>query len=330
MKIAVTGAHGFLGSHVVDAARAAGHEVSALVSPWGDPWRLAHHAEDPAVVVVRADVSDPEQLRGTLEGTGAVVHAAARVRDYGPWRTFYRVNVGGTVNVCTEAQRAGTPRVVLLSSIAVWRYLGVRGDDPRTRPRDQNVLPYGRSKRLAEDATTALAREPVLVRPALWPYGRRDANLTRIVRGLRTGMLPLVDGGRARLQTVDAVYLARVIIACCTVPVAAGRSYLVADEGTLSWREAFAELATVANLPPPRRSLPGALLEAVAPAVEAGWPALRLPGEPPLTRYRAGLMRRDMVFDASAVPRELGLRPPRSRRTALADALGLDAPEAGA
>jgi nucleoside-diphosphate-sugar epimerase len=321
VRIAVTGAHGFLGSHVVDVAREAGHEVTALVSPWGDPARLAGHAGDPGVRLARADVTDARTLADAFRGCDAVVHAAARVADHGPWRAFHRVNVEGTAHVAREADRAGAGRVVLVSSVAIWRYTGIRGDDPRRRPRDQHVLPYGRSKILAEDALREIAPEPVVVRPALWPYGARDPNLARVADALCRGRLPLVDGGRARLQTVDARLLARTLIAACAHGPAAGRSYLVADEGAPTWRDVFSEIAAILAAPAPRWRVPGGPLEAVAPAVEAVWQ--RLPGrsEPPLTRYRAGLTRRDVVFDAGAVASELGVRPDRDRSAALRAAL---------
>jgi len=321
VRLAVTGAHGFLGSHVVDAARSAGADVVAMISPWGRPDRLAAHAHDPAVRLVRADVTDPASLGGVFDGADAVVHAAARVADHGPWRAFHRVNVEGTANVVRAAARSGAGRVVLVSSAAVWRYRGIHGDDPRRRPRDQHVLPYGRSKLLAEDVVREGAPEPVVVRPALWPYGTRDPNLARVAGALRRGLLPLVDGGRARLQTVDATFLARTLVACAADPVAAGRAYLVADPGTPTWRELFDEIAALLGVPGPRLSLPGGVLEAVAPAAEAAWSSLRIAGEPPLTRYRAGLMRSDVVLDDAAVAAELGLRPTRTRHAALAAAL---------
>jgi nucleoside-diphosphate-sugar epimerase len=321
VRIAVTGAHGFLGSHVVDVARRAGHEVVALASPWGDSARLVGHANDPAVTLERADVTDRSSLAGSFRGCDAVVHAAARVADHGPWSVFHRVNVEGTVHVAREAVRTGTGRVVLLSSVAIWRYTGIDGDDPRRRPRDQHVLPYGRSKILAEDALRQIAPEPVIVRPALWPYGTRDPNLARVADALRRGRLPLVDGGRARLQTVDAQLLARVVVACCTHPRAPGRSYLAADRGVPTWRSLFAEMASVLGVAPPSLDLPGAALAAAAPAVERAHAAFRLPGEPLLTRYRAGLMRRDVVFDAAAVADELAVLPERPRSDALRVAL---------
>lgn len=321
MKIAVTGAHGFVGSHVVDAARRDGHPVMALVSPWGTLDRLAAHASDDAVEIRRGDVTEPASLAGVFDGCDAVVHAAARVRDFGRWETFERVNVDGTSAVVAEATAAGIRRIVFVSSVAVWRYSGIRGDDPRERPRDEDRLPYGRSKALGEDIVTRDAAEPVIVRPALWPYGRRDATLARIVRALERRILPLVDGGDARLQTVDVAFLARVLVAVCHHPSAVDRSYLVADEGSLSWRELFDEMASILGVPPPRLVVPGALARAVAPAIEAAWVRSGLPGEPPLTRYRAGLMRDDVVFDASSVRDELGLRPHRSRAAALRTAL---------
>jgi len=330
VKLAVTGAHGFLGSHVVDAARLAGADVVAMISPWGRPERLAAHAHDPAVRLVRADVTDAASLTGVFDGVDAVVHAAARVADHGPWRAFHRVNVEGSAHVARAAVRSGVKRVVLVSSVAVWRYRGISGDDPRTRPRDQYVLPYGRSKVLAEEVVRAEAPEPVVVRPALWPYGTRDPNFARVATALRRGILPLVDGGRAHLQTVDAALLARALVACAHDPVAIGRSYLVADPGTPTWRELFGQIAELLGVAPPRLSLPGGPLEAVAPAVESAWTSLRLPGEPPLTRYRAGLMRRAVVLDASAVADELNVHPTRTRRVALEAALrhlpGADAP----
>lgn len=321
MRLAVTGAHGFLGAHVVDAARAAGHEVVALVSPWGDPARLARHLRDPMFALRRADVTDPSGLVGTLAGCQAVVHAAARVGDHGPWADFHRVNVGGTRHVTHAAVQAGIRRVVLVSSVAVWRYRGIHGDDPRMRPRDQHVLPYGRSKLLAEDVVMAGAPEPVLVRPALWPYGTGDPNLASVVSALRWGVLPLVDGGRARLQTVDARFLARVLVVAAFAPEATGRSYLVADDGAPTWREFLAAIAQRAGASAPRLGLPGAALAALAGPVERAASWLGPEVVPPLTRYRAELMRRDVVFDASAVARELALRPDRSREEALDEAV---------
>lgn len=322
MKLAVTGGHGFLGSHVTEAALAAGADVRVVASPWGTLERLDEvDPEGARLEVVRADVTDLDAVRAALRGCDAVVHAAALVTDHGRWRAFDAVNVRGSANVARAATELEIDRVVLLSSVAVWRYVGIHGDDPRTRPRDRTRPGYGASKRLAEDAVLAHANEPVIVRPALWPYGRRDPVLPRVVATLRRGALPLLDGGRARLQTVDARWLGRVIVAAATRPEAAGRSYLVADAGEVTWDALLSTVAQLVGAPAPRLRLPGAPVRWVAPLIEAAWTWFSLPGDPIVTRYRAELMRGDVVFGAGAVEAELGLAPDRDRDAALRDAL---------
>ena len=79
MKVLVTGAHGFLGSHVTDVLVAAGHRVRVLVSPWGGVENLRTHLENKAIELVRADLSREESLAGVCDEMDAVVHAAAPV-----------------------------------------------------------------------------------------------------------------------------------------------------------------------------------------------------------------------------------------------------------
>lgn len=317
--VLVTGAHGFIGSHLVDELLAAGRGVRALVSPWGVLDRLADAQQNAgALDIVRADVTEPETLRGACEGIEAVVHAAARVADWGRWPDFERVNVGGTKALLAEAERAGVRRFVLVSSVAVHRYRGMRDADPRSEPRDGGWLAYGRSKILAEDAVLTAGLEGVVVRPGLWPFGPRDPTLARLAEAVRRGALPLVDGGRAVINTAYVGNLVRGLRLAVERPEAAGRIYVIADEGAPSWAEALAELARLLGGSAPRRSVPGTLAVPVAAAVEAVWRVLAPRKEPPLTRYRAGLMRRDVHFAIEAARRELGYEPSVGWREGLA------------
>lgn len=317
--VLVTGAHGFIGSHLVDELLAAGRGVRALVSPWGALDRLADAQQKAgALDIVRADVTEPETLRGACEGIEAVVHAAARVADWGRWPDFERVNVGGTKALLAEAERAGVRRFVLVSSVAVHRYRGMRDADPRREPRDGGWLAYGRSKIQAEDAVLTAGLEGVVVRPGLWPFGPRDPTLARLAEAVRRGALPLVDGGRAVINTAYVGNLVRGLRLAVERPEAAGRIYVIADEGAPSWAEALAELARLLGASAPRRSVPGGLAVPVAAAVEAVWRLLAPAKEPPLTRYRAGLMRRDVHFSIEAARRELGYEPAVGWRDGLA------------
>ena len=155
MKVLVTGAHGFLGSHLVERLVAEGADVRALVSPWGTLGNLAGVADK--IDIARADITDMGSLRGVCDGVAVIYHAAARVADYGPAEPFYRANVMGTENLLREGERAGSKRLVLVSSVAVHRYSGFRDADPRALPRDSQINAYARSKIAAED-TLKLAR----------------------------------------------------------------------------------------------------------------------------------------------------------------------------
>ncbi len=316
VKVLVTGAHGFIGSHLVEKLLAEGAQVRALISPWGELDNLAAVPE--RLELVRADVTVQESLRGVCEGVDVVYHAAARVADYGAAEAFYRVNVGGTENLLREAEGAHVQRLVLVSSVAVHRYSGFRDADPRKQPRDGNINAYARSKIAAEDALKSNNLETVIVRPGLWPFGTRDPNFARIAEALARGRLPLVEGGQAVINTAYSENLVEGLWLAGTTPQAAGKTYLITDEGSPSWNELFTELARLLGAPLPRFSLPGWLSEAAGQLVERGYSLFAPKLEPPLTRYRGALMRRDIHFSLREAQSELGYAPSVSWQEGLA------------
>src|SRR5690606_1208398 len=136
MKVLVTGAHGFLGSHVTERLLGTGDAVVALVTPWGDTHNLAAVSGHPDLTIVRADLTVSGAVSGVCDGVAAVVHAAARVSDWGPWEAFYRTNVLATTMLLEECVAAGVGRFVFVSSVAVHTYRGFRNADTRVLPRD--------------------------------------------------------------------------------------------------------------------------------------------------------------------------------------------------
>lgn len=238
MRVLVTGAHGFLGSHITDDLLRSGHTVRVLVSPWGGTENLRTQLQHPRLELVRADLCVEDSLHGVCEGMDAVVHAAARVADWGRWDDFYKTNVLGTRFLLSEAAAAGARRFVLVSSVAVHRYTGFRDADPRKVPRDNLSNPYAHSKILAEDLVTAAdGLEPVILRPGLWPFGPRDAQFRRVARATQQGMLPLVSGGSSIINTCFAENFALGVRLSLESDVAPHRVYVIADEGAPSWRE---------------------------------------------------------------------------------------------
>src|SRR6516164_7886607 len=91
----VTGATGFVGSHVADRALALGHRVRTLARPTSDLTYL----NGTAVEIVPGDVTDPAEVRRACDGADYVVHCAAKVGDWGPVDDYRAVNVEGLRNL---------------------------------------------------------------------------------------------------------------------------------------------------------------------------------------------------------------------------------------
>jgi len=284
MRIAVTGAAGFLGSHVIEAVAAAGHVAIALVEA-GQASLMTHL---PVSETRTFDLLRGEAMGRALAGAEAVIHCAATLGDAGPVEPYVRVNAEGTRALCEAGVRVGLRRAVLVSSLAVHAFGRTEGDEET--PRDMREdLGYARSKIAAEDVVMGAHRagtlEGVVARPAFFPYGPRDRRaLPPLIAALRAGRLPLLDGGRALTGTIFAPDLARGLVSCATCPGAAGEAFVLADDRPVTWKALLGALAQAFDAPPPRRSVPSAIVRPVAAIVEEIWDALGR--EPPVTRYR--------------------------------------------
>ena len=211
MKTLVTGAAGFIGSHVVRELLARGREVRALVKPGEDTRNL----DGLDVERVGGDVCEPESIRQALQGCGRLFHLAA---IYAIWlkdrRAMYDVNVVGSQNVLLAALRADLERVVYTSSIAA---LGVKGGgQPADEATPFNQVGRGNdyifSKWLSQELALSFAREdlPLTVVNPAFPFGARDRGPTptgRIILDLIKGKMPgYFDAG---LNMVDVEDVAR-------------------------------------------------------------------------------------------------------------------------
>lgn len=191
MKVAVTGATGFLGSHVVEVLAPA-HEVVGVVR---DPGRARRVLGWGATEVRVADLGDREALRAAFRGTEAVVLVAAlAVRDDPPWEAWVRANVDGVRHAVEAAAGAGVRRIVLVSTVAVHRLLhpfATVGLDaplldevrvPLTLHQLTTRRRYSLSKAMGEGVARRRARELGVELAVIRPgpiYGSRDPKLTR-------------------------------------------------------------------------------------------------------------------------------------------------------
>jgi nucleoside-diphosphate-sugar epimerase len=320
MQTLVTGATGFLGSHIVDRLLQRGDSVRALVRPTSDTSYLRSRGVDLAV----GDVTNASSLPAALGGVEIVYHAAAHVSDWGPWKDFRRITVTGTRNVLRAAAEAGVGRFLHVSSDAVYRFDDLRaGVDEGTRLETHfGPLDYYRRAKTAAERTARRAHEsgrlPVtIVRPALI-LGERDASmLPGVIAFLKSSSACYIGNGRNRLPCVYAGDVAELCIRAATSEDAAGQIYNAVNEEFVTQRDLFAAAAELAGVSPPRRSVPLRLLYAVAAAMEAG---ARLRGwshRPELTRFAVNLLGVDYLEDSTKARTELGWRAEVGMREAV-------------
>jgi len=218
MRALVTGATGFVGSHLVEALQNSSVEVTALA-------RSASKAADLAqreVRVVPGDLHDIAGLERAVRDQDVVYQVAGVVaaRDEAD---FLRSNRDGTRNVLTAAEREGKPRFVLVSSLAA------AGPAPRGAPLSgteppRPVTAYGRSKLAAEQVVRSSSLPWSIVRPPI-VYGPRDREVLKVFRLARLGLAPVFGDGSQELSAVHAADLAQALLAVTKVQTTIGGTY---------------------------------------------------------------------------------------------------------
>ena len=323
MRALVTGAAGFIGSHVAAALAAAGAEVRAF-----DRLPLA---EPPAgVEPVAGDLGDRAALERALGGCDAVFHLAAVYSyDRSHGAAMAAINVDGTRAVLDAAARGGAPpRVVHTSSCATCGPVAGRAaTEADSPPPWELAIPYKRTKLEGERLALRAAREGlevVVVNPTT-PVGPGDRGPTptgKMVADVARGRArAYLAGGALNIAAVEDVAIGHRLAYERGRP---GKRYLLGGEN-LTMREVFAIVAKAAGRRPPRIAVPWTLAHAAARLAELGLAAVgRKPSLLVLDEVR--LARLPMTFDDAKARGELGYR---SRPAAVALAAAARAALAG-
>jgi nucleoside-diphosphate-sugar epimerase len=231
--VLVTGATGFVGSHVVARLVERGVPVRALVRRTSDTARL----DALGVERVEGSLTEPDSLRRAVEGAVAVAHLAALTSARSE-AEYMRVNAQGTRAVLTAigAVARGPRRFVYLSSLAaVGPAEPGRPVGPADTPRP--LTAYGRSKLAGEAAVLEAAdRLEVVVLRAPAVYGPGDRELVRFFRMAARGLLPVPTGPARPLQLVHVTDLAGAVVQALFMPGASGVVH-VAEPAAYAWED---------------------------------------------------------------------------------------------
>lgn len=261
--MAITGATGFLGTHLVEVLGARGFEVRGVVRNPGKGSGLG-------VELVPADLGDPATLARAFTGASAVVaNAALSTRKSAPWSAFEHANLAGVENTLRAAAAAGVRRVVLISTIAVYRAWPGRPNPESTPLLTSPGLPltptllttnwrYSLSKARGEALAWRLAAELGLELTVLRPgpiYGPRDTKMTAMYAAwMRRSW---VIAPTVRLPHVHASDVAGAVAGALAAPASVGRAYNTTGasasvyEALTTWKRLAGRGPRILSLPVP-------------------------------------------------------------------------------
>jgi len=305
MTTLVTGAAGFLGSHVTRQLVARGDDVRVLMRVSSTNRAIA----DLSLEYVTGDLRDPASLDRAMKGVKRVFHVAA---DYRLWakrsQDIYDSNVGGTKNLLEAARRAGVEQLIYTSTVATIAVDRPQHPNESTDAKlEEMVGHYKRSKWLAEKEALAAAKTglPVIVAMPTTPVGPWDWKPTptgKIILDFLNGKMPGYVETGLNFVGVEECAAGHLLLA---EKGKVGERYLLGAEN-LTLKGMLDLLSKITGLPAPKLKIPHGLALGVAYASTA---FSRLIGrEPGIPVEGVKIARHMMYVDCSRARRELGFK----------------------
>lgn len=241
MKVLLTGATGFVGSHILDSLLAQGSAVRVLLRKSSNRRFIEPHLSH--VELCEGSIGDPTSLGEAVNGVTHVIHCAGATRAKRD-AEYYEINQNGTRNVIEAAnrQQGKISRMVHISSLAA-SHPAPAGAPAREDDASAPVSEYGRSKLGAEKEVLQHCKVPftILRPPAV--YGPRDDGFLALFQTVRRHFVPRFSGGIEALSMIFVKDLAEGAVTCLTHPAAESRTYFVASPEVVTIRGFCEEIA---------------------------------------------------------------------------------------
>ncbi len=310
-SVLVTGATGFVGSWVAESLIRRGDAVRALARPGADTAFL----EKLGVTISRGDLAEPESLKPAVEGVDVVVHAAAKVGDWGPVEGYRKVNVEGLRALFDAVLGKPLHRFVHISSLGVYEARHHYQTDETEPLPDRHIDGYTQSKVESERLAIQYHRKqhvPVTILRPGFVYGPRDRMvLPRLADRLKERSVIYIARGKYALNTTFVGNLADAVLLAIDNPAAVGEIFNVTDGEFVSKRRFFETVADGLGLKRPRNfpSVPVWLARFMANWREAKFRRENRPSPPRITQAQLKFAGLNLDFSIAKARTKLGYTP---------------------
>jgi nucleoside-diphosphate-sugar epimerase len=307
MKALVTGATGFIGSHLVDVLLERNCEVRAMARTTSARCTLARGAQ-----TVIGDVRDPGSLTKAAQGVDIVFHCAAHVGEWGAPGDYYDINVTGMKNMIDAAAAAGVARFMDVSSVAVHSNHNHDHSTEDALIRKSGVL-YNDSKVDAEKLVWAAHEQgrirATTIRPVM-VWGPRDRiYFPKMIHALRKRVFAYMGSPDSIAGLAHVRNVVDIIVRAAENEDAVGQAFIAADGCETTVRDIVEALCAELNLPRPLMTLPYGLARTLGAASETLGHAFHVKKAPLLTKMGVELMGNNLSFSIEKAKRVLGFEP---------------------
>ncbi len=281
--ILVTGANGFVGSHLVERLRRDGVAVRALVR---NPSR-AEKLRDLGAEIVPGNISDPVSLDAAAAGCDRVIHLVGIIQE-GRGFTFQSVHVEGTRKVLAAAKKAGVKQFLHQSALGT---------------KEHATSEYHRTKWEAEKLVRTSGLPYTILRPSLI-YGPGDQFTVRLADAIRLSpVLPVIGSGRSKVQPIYIDDVTACIAKAVVSDAFLNRTFEIGGPEQLTYEEVTRAIASALGVKRPTVHMPMFFMKTMAKVAETVLP------KPPVTTDQLIMLQEDNVCDMKDIREAFGIEP---------------------
>ena len=307
MRNLVTGASGFLGSHLVEALLSRGENVRVLIRPTSKKNQL----KSLGVELVYGDLNDIQSLKQAMQNIDRVYHSAAFATDWGTWEMARCANVKGVSNMLQAAMEVDISKFIHVSTTDVYGHPDYSANEDA--PYRMRGWPYGDTKIESERLVWMYHLQhglPITIVRPVSIYGPRSLTLVlEIVELLKNSKMVHIGKSDKPAGLAYVSNVVDVLLLAADNENSVGQAYNACDGSDITWRQYVDRLAEIVGVPGPRVVIPYWLAYKTGWVMEKIYGAMRTKTRPLLTRMAVELFGTNQGFSIEKARRELGYEP---------------------